>query len=77
MSKSTIQDWTSSVVPLKCDDQKNVEYQVFRNNGKHFLEIRDASAGHIHTFELPEGTKLDKNSYEVLLRYVLLDVDAA
>ena len=78
MGKSTIQDWTSSVVLLKCDDQKNVKYQVYRHDGKHFLEIRDARAGaHIHTFELPEGMRLDKTSYEVLLRYVLLDVVAA
>ncbi len=78
MAKSTIQDWTASIVPLKGNDQKKVEYRVCRYDGGHFLEIRDANTGKpIHTFELPEGTRLDTSSYEVLLRYVLLDVVAA
>jgi hypothetical protein len=34
-------------------------------------------ATHIRTLELPEGMKLDRSSYEVLLRYMLLDVVAA
>ena len=43
-----------------------------------FLEIRDpASDTHIHTLELPDGMRLDQSSYEVLLRYVLVDVVAA
>ena len=39
--------------------------------------INGLDDAHIHTFELPEGMKLDRTSYEVLLRYVLLDVVAA
>lgn len=74
MEKATIQDWTDSVVLLKFDQHKDVKYQVYRDHEKHFLEMRDPEDTHIHTLELPDGMKLDKSSYEVLLRYVLLDV---
>lgn len=77
MSKSTIQDWTDSVVLLKFDQHKDVKYQVYREEEKHYLELRDPEDTHIHTLELPEGLKLDRTSYEVLLRYVLLDVASA
>jgi len=77
MAKSTIQDWTDSVVLLKFDEHKDVKYQVYRDDEKHFLEICDPEDTHIHTLELPDGMKLDTSSYEVLLRYVLLDVVAA
>ena len=77
MAKATIQDWTDSVVLLKFDQHKDVKYQVYRDDNTHYLEMRDPEDTHIHTLELPEGMKLDKTSYEVLLRYVLLDVVAA
>ena len=77
MAKATIQDWTDSVVLLKYDQHKDVKYQVYREERKHFLELRDTEDSHIHTLELPDGMKLDRTSYEVLLRYVLMDVVAA
>jgi len=77
MAKSTIQDWTDSIVLLKFDQHQDVKYQVYRQEEKNFLELRDPGDTHIHTLELPDGMKLDKNSYEVLLRYVLLDVVSA
>lgn len=77
MSSSTIQDWTDSNVLLTFDNHRDVKYRVFRDGGKLFQEIRDTDGAPIHTLELPDGMKLDKSSYEVLLRYVLLDVVAA
>ena len=77
MAKDTIQDWTDSVVLLKFDNHKDVKYQVYREQDRHFLEVRDPRDAHIHTLELPEGMRLDRSSYEVLLRYVLLDMVAA
>lgn len=77
MSRATIHDWTSSQVLLKFDEQRDVKYQVYREGAKNFLEVRSDSDEPIHTLELPDGMKLDKSSYEVLLRYVLLDVVAA
>jgi len=77
MARATIQDWTDSVVLLKYDQHRGVKYLVYRDEGKHYLEMRDESGTHIHTLELPDGMKLDRTSYEVLLRYVLLDVVAA
>ena len=77
MSRATIQDWTEAFVPLKFGDKRAVRYRVFREGDKHFQEIQDADQKPIHTLELPDGMKLDQTSYEVLLRYVLLDVVAA
>lgn len=78
MGRATIQDWTDSNVILKFDQKRDVSYLVYRENDKLFLEMREPQHGtHIHTLELPDGMKLDRTSYEVLLRYVLLDVVAA
>lgn len=77
MARATIQDWTDSIVLLKFDQHRDVKYLVYRDEGRHYLEMRDEAGTHIHTLELPEGMKLDRTSYEVLLRYVLLDVVAA
>ena len=78
MERATIQDWTDSIVALKFDQQRDVRYRVYREGGTCFLEMRaPEDNAHIHTLELPEGMKLDRTSYEVLLRYVLLDVVAA
>lgn len=77
MNQSTIQDWTESQVLLKFDAHRDVKYRVFREDGALFQEIRDVDDSLIHTLEIPDGMKLEKSSYEVLLRYVLLDVVAA
>jgi len=78
MARATIQDWTDSIVLLKFDQHRDVKYQVYREDEQHFLEMRALEDDtHIHTLELPHGMKLDRTSYEVLLRYVLLDVVAA
>jgi len=77
MGNSTIQDWTDSQVLLKYDEHRDVKYRIYREEGRLFQEIRDNDDSPIHTLEIPDGMKLDKSSYEVLLRYVLLDVIAA
>jgi hypothetical protein len=77
MAQETIQDWTESSVLLKYDEHRDVNYRVYRQSEQLFLEIRAMDESPIHTLEIPDGMKLDKSSYEVLLRYVLLDVIAA
>lgn len=77
MNRATIQEWTDSQVVLNGHEERGVRYQVYRDGGKNFLTIHSETDRPIHTLELPEGMKLDKSSYEVLLRYVLLDVVAA
>ena len=77
MERSTIQDWTPSKVPMKSGGDRNVEYRVYRDGDKNYQEVRGADGAPIHTLELPQGMKLDRSSYEVLLRYVLVDVVAA
>jgi len=77
MAQSTIQDWTESQVLLKYDEARDVKYRVYRDSGTLFQEICEVDDTPIHTLELPNDMKLDRSSYEVLLRYVLLDVVAA
>lgn len=75
--QTTIQDWTQSEVLLTFSRHREVKYRVYRENDRHFQEICDMDNSPVHTLELPEGMKLDRSSYEVLLRYVLMDVVAA
>lgn len=77
MQKTTIQDWISSQVLLSYGTHREVKYRVYRSGERHFQEICNPDSTPIHTLELPDGMKLDRGSYEVLLRYVLLDVLAA
>ena len=77
MARAIILDWTKASVQLKLDEHRNVKYCVYRESDRHFLEMCTTSGEPIHTLELPDGMKLDRSSYEVLLRYVLLDVVAA
>ena len=77
MSRATIVEWTVASVQLKFDEQREVKYQVFREGGQHYLDVHSADDQPIHRLQLPEGMRLDKGSYEVLLRYVLLDLVAA
>ena len=75
--RATIQDWTDAQVLLKFDEHREVKFCVYREGEALYQEICDADGKPIHTLEIPDGMKLDKSSYEVLLRYVLLDVIAA
>ncbi len=77
MTGDTIQEWTDVTVRLKPAETRDVRYRVYRLGSSHFLEMSDLESHPIHTLEMPEGMKLDVGSYEVLLRYVLLDVVAA
>lgn len=74
MSTQVIQDWTSSEVPMKYGTSRDVRYKIYKEGTRLFQEIRDIDDRPIHTLELPQGMALEKSSYEVLLRYVLVDV---
>ncbi len=77
MERATIQNWTESQVVLCGRLPRDVKYRIYRENNKHYQDIRELDDTPIHTLELPDGMKLDRSSYEVLLRYVLLDIVAA
>jgi hypothetical protein len=74
MDMTVIQDWTDSKVPLKLGNDRHVRYKVYKTGTRLFQEIRDIDDSPIHTLELPQGMAMERSSYEVLLRYVLLDV---
>lgn len=74
MVDKVIQDWTDSTVLLKFGEHRDVRYKVYKDGAKLLQEIRDTDDSPIHTLELPPGMAMETQSYEVLLRYVLLDV---
>ncbi len=74
MNIEVLKDWTTARVPMKFGDSRDVRYQVFQNGTRLFQEIRDADDKLIHMLELPEGMAMNESSYEVLCRYVLVDV---
>ena len=74
MANHVIQDWTSTEVPMKCGPTRDVQYKVYKDGARLYQEIRDLDNSPIHTLELPQGMALERSSYEVLLRYVLVDV---
>jgi len=77
MAATIIQDWTSSTVMLKYQEQREVRYRVYRTDAGVLQEIADPDGTPLHTQEMPSGMKLDRHAYEFMLRYVLLDVVAA
>lgn len=77
MTTQVIQDWTKTEVPMKCGPTRDVQYKIYKEGTRLFQEIRDVDKSPIHTLELPQGMLLEKSSYEVLLRYVLVDIVAS
>lgn len=77
MTLAVIQDWTSAAVPLRLGAQREVLYRVYRDGAKLYLEIRNPDHAPVHRLELPQGMAMQKSSYEVLLRFVLHNVNAA
>jgi hypothetical protein len=73
MTKKVIQDWTDSTVLLKFGEHQDVRYQVYRDDSGLWQEIRDPDDTLIRALELPEDLAMEEQSYEVLLRYVLLE----
>ena len=74
MNSHVIQNWTNSQVPMNSGESQQVQYKIFKYGRRLYQEIRDVDNNLIHTLELPEGIALETSSYEVLLRYVLVDV---
>ena len=72
-----IQDWTESEVPLKSGERRHVRYKVYKSGQRLYQEICDLDDAPIHVLELPQGMALEKSSFEVLLRYVLVDIVSA
>ena len=74
MNSHVIQNWTNSQVPMNYGESQQVRYKIFKYGRRLYQEIRDVDNNLIHTLELPEGIALETSSYEVLLRYVMVDV---
>ena len=77
MTSAVIQDWTKTLVPLRLGSSREVLYRVYRDGSRLFQEIRNPDQSPVHKLELPQGMAMEKSSYEVLLRFVLHNVNAA
>lgn len=74
MTRQVIQDWTNSEVHLGYGSCRDVKYTVYKDGDAVYQAIADIDGTPVHILELPEGLALEKSSYEVMLRYVLVDV---
>jgi hypothetical protein len=75
MTAVVIQDWTNTQVPLRMGARREILYRVYRDGSRLFQEIRNPDQSPVHRLELPQGMAMDRNSFEVLLRFVLHNVD--
>lgn len=74
MIRQVIQDWTYSEVHFSYGGRRDVKYTVYKDGDSVFQAIADIDGTPIHILQLPEGLALEKSSFEVMLRYVLVDV---
>lgn len=74
MTRQVIQNWTNSQVQLGYGGQRDVKYTVYKDGDTVFQAIAEIDGTPVHILELPEGLALEKSSFEVMLRYVLVDV---
>ncbi len=77
MTTCVIQDWTDSQVPLKLGQPRDVRYKIYREGSRLYQEIRNRDNSPIRTLELPADIAMDKSSYEVLLRFVLVSTGSS
>lgn len=76
-TSAVIQDWSIAQVPLRLGSHREVSYRVHREGARHYLDICNPDQSPVHKLELPQGMVMEKSSYEVLLRFVLHNVNAA
>ncbi len=73
MALQVVQDWTDAPVHT---DGNTYSYRVVRDEDQYQQEVRRADGINVGRFDLPEGVKKDKQSYEVLLRFALSQIAA-
>ena len=74
MNTDVIQDWTDTIVELKCGGSRDVRYKVFTDGARRIQEIRDLDGTLIRKQELPQGAVNGKISFEMSLRHALLEL---
>lgn len=74
MTRQVIQEWIHSEVHFSYGGRQDVKYTVYKEGDAVFQAIAEIDGTPIHILELPQGLALEKSSFEVMLRYVLVDV---
>lgn len=67
MTPQVVQDWTE----IRIDDDTVYQYRVTKDGTDYNQQVRRPDGVEVGAFDLPEGVKMDRQSYEVLLRYAL------
>ena len=71
-----LQDWTPGTGRFGSEANATVEYRIFRDGNAVHQELRTADGDAIGVFQLPEGIRCDRQSYEVMLRFALSQMNA-
>lgn len=72
MEHHVVQDWTE----IRIDDDTVYQYRVTKDGSDYNQQVRRPDGVEVGSFDLPEGVKMDRQSYEVLLRYALSQIAA-
>ena len=74
MDAKIIQDWTVANNPG--DTLMGYEYRVVRVDDLCRQEVRDDTGAVLGSIQLPDGVRLDRQSFDVMLRYALTQIAA-
>ena len=76
MNEEIIQDWTTGQTKHSTDPTIQIEYRIIRAQDGCIQEVRSAAGRFIGAIELPDGIAMNKQSYEVMLKYALASLAA-
>lgn len=71
MNEEIVQDWVGSQLKGFANSEETIEYRIIRSSENFVQEVRSAEGRFIGAIELPDGIAMNKQSYEVMLRYAL------
>ncbi len=74
MQQDIIQDWTKP--GTGADSLDGFEYRVIRVADHCQQQVRDDNGTVLGSIQLPDGVRMDKQSFEVMLRYALTQIAA-
>ncbi len=74
MTNQVVQDWSKPTT--LGSDGNDIEYRVVKIGAVYKQQLRKTDGEAMGSFDLPEGVRMDKQSYEVLLKFALSQVAA-
>ncbi|MEM1261077.1 MAG: hypothetical protein AAGH76_01645 [Pseudomonadota bacterium] len=74
MQEQVIQDWTAPA--NNGDTLAGIEYRVVRIDNCCQQQVRKADGAILGSIQLPDGVRMDRLSFEVMLRYAMTQIAA-